>query len=127
MTLRGLNLAVRFLLELGALAALAWWGVELGSSWVGSLVMGIGFPALAAVTWGNFVAPRAPQFLPRPGRLAIEIAVFGTATTGLAAMGHWPAALVFGLAAAGNTALTHIWKQDDAMRANAGGRMRAQA
>ncbi|NUU23645.1 MAG: YrdB family protein [Streptomycetaceae bacterium] len=116
MNLRGINAITRFVLELCALAVLSWWGVDVGRSWLGSLVLGIAFPVLAAMTWGNFVAPRAPRYLPLGGRVGIEIAFFGTPTVGLAAMGHWVLAPVFGVLAAVNTSLHHVWKQDDDAR-----------
>ncbi|MEU8136236.1 YrdB family protein [Streptodolium elevatio] len=116
MTIRSLNALGRFALELCALAALAWWGAHVGPGRLGSVALGIAFPALAAVAWGNFVAPRAPRYLPLSGRVAVEVAFFGTAAVGLAAMGHWLLAAVYGVVATANTALHHAWRQDDEAR-----------
>jgi hypothetical protein len=115
MTIRGSNAIVRFGLELCALAALAWWGVDLGRSGFGSTVLGIGFPTLAAVTWGNFLAPRAPQYLPYGGRVFLELLIFGTATLALAVTGLRVVAVVFGALAAANTLLAHVWRRDDVL------------
>jgi hypothetical protein len=57
--LRGSTLAVRFLCELSMLAALAFWGFQVGDG-VGAWMLGIGAPLLAAAVWGAFVAPKAP-------------------------------------------------------------------
>ncbi|MDI2130626.1 DUF2568 domain-containing protein [Yinghuangia seranimata] len=98
MMIRGISTVGRYVLVAGACGALAWWGVDLGRSWVGSLILAVGFPALAAVTWGNFASPWAPQPLSALGRLALEALLLAVATVGLAAMGQWIVALVFGAA-----------------------------
>ncbi len=45
------NLALRFVLELAALAALAYWGFHTGHSLLGDVALGVGAPLLAAVIW----------------------------------------------------------------------------
>ncbi len=80
------TLAVRLLLELGALAALAVWGWRVGDG-VLRVLLAVGAPALAAVVWGTLVAPKAAHRLTDPGRLFVEILVFGAAVVGLAASG----------------------------------------
>ncbi len=99
------NLALRFLLELGALAALGVWGwhaVPGGLRYLLALLA----PALAAVIWGVFRVPGdpgpAPVATPGPLRLAIEIAFFGLATFGLATANFVTLAWVLG-----GTALAH--------------------
>ena len=52
------NDVVAFLVELVALALLAWAGFQSGG--VAGWVRGIGLPVVAAVVWGLFAAPRAP-------------------------------------------------------------------
>jgi hypothetical protein len=52
----GLLLAVRFALEIAALVALGYWGFD-GHDGVLSVVLGVGAPLVAAVTWGTFVSP----------------------------------------------------------------------
>ena len=56
--MRGANLVLRFLLELSALAATAYWGFSTTSG-VTQWVLGLGAPALVAVVWGLFVSPKA--------------------------------------------------------------------
>ena len=41
---KGLNLLVRFLLELCMLAAIGYWGFKTGSGWVMKVILGIGLP-----------------------------------------------------------------------------------
>ena len=53
------NLAVRFLLELGALGAVGYWGAHTGNTTLTKIVLGAGLPLALAVVWGTFVAPKA--------------------------------------------------------------------
>jgi len=80
---RGALLALRFLLELCALAALAYWGATVDASTVVRVILAVVTPLLAAVVWGTWVAPRAPRLLDDPIRLIPEFAVFGGAVLAL--------------------------------------------
>ena len=94
---RGATLTARFLCELAMLAALAFWGYVVGEGpW--AWLLGVGAPALAAVVWGTFVAPRAKVPVPAPVRVAIELVLFAAAAAGLAAAGQPVAAVVLGVA-----------------------------
>ncbi|HET6214831.1 MAG TPA: DUF2568 domain-containing protein [Micromonosporaceae bacterium] len=85
--IKNVNLALRFLLELCALAALAYWGFRVGHGAGLKLLLGLGAPALAAIGWGMFVAPRA-KYKSAPVRLIVELALFAAAVAGLAAAGQ---------------------------------------
>ena len=80
--LKNANLGLRFLLELGALAAVAYWGFQTGD---GALrwVLGIAAPVAVAVVWWLFVSPKAAVDAPRPVRLAVELAVWTAAGAAL--------------------------------------------
>ncbi|HEX6116918.1 MAG TPA: YrdB family protein [Solirubrobacterales bacterium] len=97
--MRAAALAVRFLCELAMLAALAYAGFELGEGAMG-WVAGVGLPALAAATWGAFVAPKARWPVSTAVRLAIEAALFGAAVVGLALAERPLLAGILGAAAA---------------------------
>lgn len=96
-----LNLALRFLLEMGALAALAYWG---WTQHTGALryALAFGMPLLAAVLWGVFRAPGDASSgagvvaIPGPLRLLLELALFAAATWCLAQAGAVTLAWVFG-------------------------------
>lgn len=75
-------LALRFLLELAALAALAYTGIAVVDGPLG-WVVGVGALALAATVWGLFVSPKAKIVLGHPLRFVIELAVFAAASLGL--------------------------------------------
>ncbi len=109
--LAAVNLAVRFLLELCALAALGYWGFHAGRGLGGKLALGIGAPLLAALVWGTFVAPRAPVRLPLRRRLIPELVVFGAATAALVAAGHPLLALAFAVVVAASSGYLYVTGQ----------------
>jgi hypothetical protein len=96
--LRGVTLTVRFLCELGILAALAYWGFGLGDG-IGAWVLGVGAPLLAAVVWGAFVAPKARWPVPILTRVVIELILFAAAAGALAVAGQPVPAVVLGVVA----------------------------
>src|SRR5690349_14452112 len=70
------NDVVAFLVELAALALLAWAGFSI-DGWAG-WVLGIALPVLAGVLWGLFAAPRA-RFSSPSLALATKLLVLGGA------------------------------------------------
>jgi len=78
------NLALRFLLELAALAAVSWCGWELGSSTAARLALAVVFPLAVAFVRGTFIAPKARVKVSRPVWLALQIAIFVLAALALA-------------------------------------------
>lgn len=107
-----LVLAVRFLLELSALAALGYWGFRAGAGGglPMKLLLGLGAPLAAAVLWGAFIAPKASFPVAIPIRILLEAAVFGSASAALYASGHPHAALVFLIVAVVDSALVYSLK-----------------
>ncbi|MEV0402016.1 YrdB family protein [Actinoallomurus sp. NPDC050550] len=102
------NEALAFLLELMALAVLAWWGVRAGDGVLLKAVLGIGAPAAAAVIWGMFAAPKARVRLPLPGVLLVKALVFGVAALALYGLDHSGLALGFAVIAIANTAIATL-------------------
>ena len=85
-----LNLGLRFLLELAALTALGVWGWQYGNGTWLRFILAIGLPIIMATIWGIFNVPNdhsrsgaAPIVVPGIIRLAIELAIFITATWAL--------------------------------------------
>jgi hypothetical protein len=109
--IQGSNLALRFLLELCSLAALGYWGFHTDRGTMLKVVLGIGAPLLAAVSWGTFVAPRASVQLPGALREGLALTIFGIAAIALAAAGHPSLARAFALVAVINSVLMAVWKQ----------------
>jgi hypothetical protein len=99
------NLAVRFLLELCLLAALAYAGLQV------NIVLALFAPLGAAAVWGLFVAPKARFPLSRPLWVGVQVVLFGAAVAGLVASGQGVLGSIFGIAVAVNLALVLIWSQ----------------
>jgi hypothetical protein len=102
--LRGANLAVKFLLELAAFAAFAYWGTTVADGVVGVLT------AIAAATtsialWGLFAAPRSQRRLPLSSRVSFELAVFALATLALLDTHQTTPAVILATLAVGNSTL----------------------
>ena len=102
------NLALRFGLELGALAALGYSGFQTDKGAVLRITLGIGAPVLAAVLWSVLVAPAAQTRLPDPWRLIPEFAVFGAAAAGLMLAGHPTIGGAFAIITILNSALDRL-------------------
>jgi hypothetical protein len=108
---RSANLVLRFLLELSALAATAYWGFAAASG-VTQWVLGLGAPLLVAVVWGLFVSPKAKIELPRPTRFAIELLVFAAAALALATASQPVLAIVLAVLALVSGTLNYVWRDD---------------
>lgn len=105
------NLAIRFLLELGALAALAFWGYHAGQGVIAKISLGFGAALAAAIVWGLFVAPQASVKLPAPISFVLGLAVLVLAAIALATTGHRTVAASFGAIILLNAALMAAWRQ----------------
>jgi hypothetical protein len=97
------NLTLRFLLELAALAALSIWGWHQGGGIV-KYFLAIGMPLVAAFMWGIFAVPddpsrseKAPVVVPGYFRLLIELFIFGVAIWALFNLGKIKISLIFGI------------------------------
>jgi Protein of unknown function (DUF2568) len=108
--MRPANLGLRFLLELCALAALAYWGLRV-SSGVLQWVLGLGAPLAMAVVWGSFMSPKATRPLHDPARLLAEIAIFGLAAAALADADQPALAIALAAAVAVHLILTFAFGQ----------------
>jgi hypothetical protein len=96
--LRTANLAVKFLLELAALAALAVTGLSLDAPLLVRVAVAVLAPLAAAAVWGRWCAPRAHARLPIAPRIVVELAVLLGSAAGLALVGDVAlAALLAGL------------------------------
>ena len=97
-----INLALRFALELVALAAIGWWGSSLSDSgW--RWITGFAMVAAVATVWGTFTVPGDPSrggegivHIPGYLRLGIELSVFAAGAYSLRSMGRPGLAIGFG-------------------------------
>ena len=109
--LKSTNLALAFLLELGMLAALGYWGFHTGESSISRISLGLGAPLLSATVWGIFLSPKATVKVPRVIKFILQVIVFGAAVAALFAADHPTWAWVFGLLVILNKILLYIWHQ----------------
>lgn len=108
---KDLNLGLRFLLELLALAALGFWGWRIADGPAARALFAVAFPLAAAVVWGAFVAPQASFAAPEGVKLLLQVAIFGLAAFGLARTGHPGMAAGLGTAVLANAVLMLVWHQ----------------
>jgi hypothetical protein len=97
------NLAIRFLLELSALAATGLWGWNQSDDWI-RFVLSFGLPISLAAIWGIFAVPndpsrsgKAPIVVPGIVRLVIELAIFTLAIWALKDLGYTRICWIFGI------------------------------
>lgn len=109
--LKGVNLLVRFLLELCMYAAVGYWGFKTQSSWVMKIILGIGLPLLIAVLWSIFLAPKATHPLRGISRELLEFILLGSGAVALFASGNADLAWVYTAILVVNKVLLVGWKQ----------------
>lgn len=109
--LRVFNLGVRFALELGTLAIVAYWGATLEASparrWTAALVL----PLMIAFFWGVFVSPKARIPTGRLGQAGLGLVVFLLAAAALADRGHTAYAQGFTVVAVVSSLLVYALPQ----------------
>jgi hypothetical protein len=106
------NLVVRFLLELSALAATAYWGFAT-SSGLTQWLLGIGAPAAVVAAWWLFVSPKPRIELPRPARFAIELVIFAASALALVAADRAFLGILLAAIALVSGTLNYVWSSRD--------------
>lgn len=81
------NLALRFLVELAALAAFAYWGANATANTAADVFLAIAVPVAVATAWGLWSAPRAARRLSGRRLLAFELTILAGACGLLAVAG----------------------------------------
>jgi hypothetical protein len=102
--LKDANLAVKFALELLAIAAFAYWGASLDGVLM-SIIVGIAAPVLAIALWGVFAAPSSSRRLPTRSRVPFELSVFALAAAALVAVDWTAIAIAFAAVVVANAML----------------------
>lgn len=109
--LKGINLVLAFLLELGVLAALGYWGFTVGPNTLLKFVLGLGAPALAVVVWAIFGAPKSSTQLQGVAYLALQAVFFGSGALALIFSGQRGLGIAFALIALVNSTAAALWRQ----------------
>lgn len=110
--MRSLNLLVRFLLELSALAALAFAGSRSVQHSV-AVVLGIAVPCCFAILWSLFAAHKARFALPRLTKAIVGLLLLETSAAALAIAGGHVLAAAFAVLIVANSGLLYVWRQDE--------------
>jgi uncharacterized protein DUF2568 len=109
--LKGMNLGVAFLLELGAVVAYGYWGFVVGPNTLAKIALGLGAPALAIIVWAIFGAPRSKRHFQGAAYLGLQAVFFGGAALALAVAGQPGVGIAFALIAIVNSAAAALWRQ----------------
>lgn len=109
--LKNLNLALRFLLELGSLISVGRWGYIHGSGKFHKIIFMILPMLVVALVWGVFGSPKAPFRLSTMMRTALLFVIYLLATLALIDTGKTTMAIIFTVAIIVNSVLMGIWKQ----------------
>ena len=109
--LRIINLGIRFLLELGALAAFGYWGATLRAPGPLRALLAVVTPLFVALLWGLFVSPKARYSTGRPGQVGLGLVVFLVAALLLRERGHVAMAEIFAVTAVISSALLYLLPQ----------------
>jgi hypothetical protein len=97
-----------FAAEMGALAALCYWGVRTGRSTVAKALLALGAMAALMIVWGVFFAAGGHSVnLPRPVEIAGKLAVFALAALALRATGRRSLTTWFAAVAVASVALEY--------------------
>ena len=104
------NLAIKFALELAALALLSYWGVVTGSG-VWAVVLAVAAPVAMIGLWGTLAAPRAARRLPVRARIPLELGLFALACGAGYAAGANAAASAFAIVAVVNAIALTVLRQ----------------
>jgi uncharacterized protein DUF2568 len=113
-TLKSLNLAAAFVLELGMLAAYIYWGFHLDANIFYQIIAGVGVPLVVTILWGVWLAPNADLRLGTWWLIVLKTTLFGLATLALMISGQPDMGLVLLVAYAVSETLGLIWKQEEA-------------
>ena len=88
-------LAIRFIVELLGIVAVAYWGWQTGPEGIGRIALAVAAAAALIVVWAFVVAPKADNPLSQPARDIIGTVLALVAAAGLAVAGQPQLALVF--------------------------------
>ena len=103
------NLALRFLIEVAALAIFAYWGWKAGNGAV-RWAIAVGAVAAAVVVWALFVSEDPAISIPRSLQFVIELGVWAAAGAALYAAGHARLAMAFLGIAIASGVLNYVWE-----------------
>ncbi len=106
-----INEAASFVLELGIVAAFAYFGFAWFRDPAARWIVGLGLPALTIVLWGILLAPRSARRLGMGPGLVLSTLLYLCASAAWMAGGQVVLGAVFLAAGLVNRLLALVWKQ----------------
>jgi hypothetical protein len=110
--LKGINLALSFLLELVAVAAFAYWGFTISDSGTLNVVLGIGLAVASIVLWGIYAAPKSERRLRGGALIAFKLVFFALAVIALISAGSTTLGIILAATVVVNLVLAYAWQQE---------------
>lgn len=114
--IKGLNLALAFLLELALLAAcaVATWALTGDAGWPTAfrVAAAVALPLAIAVLWGLWLAPRSETRFPAVWRVVTEVVLFGLGTWLLVLADKVGWGIALAVLAAVNITAAVVWRQE---------------
>ena len=108
---KSINAALAFFLEIAMLVVFSYWGFQGDKSIWMKWILGIGVPAVIALIWGLFLAPKAGHRLNMTGGTILSLVLFATAVLALYQTGHPALAITFAMLIILNRLFLLIWHQ----------------
>ncbi|MGW2722075.1 YrdB family protein [Streptomyces sp. NPDC001492] len=108
--IKAANLGVLFLIELGALAAVSYWGFTRDVATPLAWLLGLGAPAVLIVLWALFGSQKASYKTRGAVRVGFELLWFGAGVAALFAAGAVGWAIAFAAVCAVSKTLAVIWR-----------------
>ena|SRR5689334_2813349 len=109
--MKAANLGVLFLIELGALAAVGFWGFTRDVAAPLGWLLGLGGPAVLVVLWALFGSQKATYKTHGAVRVGFELLWFGAGVAALWAAGQVGWAIAFAAVCAVSKTLAVVWHQ----------------
>ncbi|WP_405879538.1 YrdB family protein [Streptomyces sp. NBC_01136] len=109
--MKAANLGVLFLIELGALAAVGYWGFTSDVATPLTWLLGLGAPAVLITLWALFGSQKATHKTRGAVRVGFELLWFGAGVTALAVAGAYGWAIAFAAVCVASKTLAVIWHQ----------------
>jgi hypothetical protein len=111
MIMKQANLVLALVLELGVLAALAYWGFATDATIPVKIVLGMGAAAATIIVWAIWGAPRSERRLQGRAYWLLRIVFDAAGAVALYVASQPILGTIFALAAALNCLLGYVWKQ----------------
>ena len=111
-TLKSLNLAAAFALELCMLAAFIYWGFHLNVNIFYQIIAGIGVPLVVVLLWGVWLAPNADLRLGMSWLVVLKTVLFGSASLALIVSGQESLGIILLAVYAVSETLGLAWGQE---------------